>query len=401
VKNQVFISLTVFWRLLRHFGLHAAVHSFFFFTFGNASAQAPQGIPYQAIARNASGVAIANTAVKVRFSIRDSIATGPVKYQETHNPTTSALGLFSVNVGMGTVVSGSFSGINWGKNAKFLQVELDLAGGNNYTDLGTTQMMSVPYALQANSIKMKTSATGDTLYTGGGNYLIIPNVSQANSNYVTDIDGNVYQKIKIGNQEWLDENLRVSRYNNGDSILSGLNITEWKNTTYGAYSLYENSESNNLIYGKLYNWYAVSDPRKLCPLGYHVPSDSEWKSLETFLGMTPSEIDLLGERGALQNVGGKLKKTGILQNLTGQWLNPNQGATNETKFNGLPGGHRYYGDPGGGSGYIYITTSGYWWTSTSVSIDGAYYRLLYYNNGKSNRSGADFHFGFSVRCIKD
>jgi hypothetical protein len=114
-------------------------------------AQAPQGIPYQAIARNASGVAISNSAVKVRFTIRDSIATGAIKYQETHNPTTSALGLFSVNVGMGTVVSGTFSGINWGKNAKFMQVELDPAGGTSYTDLGTTQMMSVPYALHAGS----------------------------------------------------------------------------------------------------------------------------------------------------------------------------------------------------------------------------------------------------------
>ena len=111
--------------------------------------QAPQGIPYQAIARNTSGAAIAITAVKVRFSIRDSIATGVIKYQETHNPTTSALGLFSVNVGMGTVVSGTFSGINWGKNAKFLQVELNTTGGTTYTDLGTTQMMSVPYALYA------------------------------------------------------------------------------------------------------------------------------------------------------------------------------------------------------------------------------------------------------------
>ena len=127
-------------------------------------AQAPQGIPYQAIARNASGVAIANTAVKVRFSIRDSIATGAIKYQETHNPTTSALGLFSVNVGMGTVVSGTFSGINWGKNAKFLQVEMDPAGGTTFTDLGTTQMMSVPYALQSNGIKMRASFSGDTLF---------------------------------------------------------------------------------------------------------------------------------------------------------------------------------------------------------------------------------------------
>jgi hypothetical protein len=163
-------------------------------------AQAPQGIPYQAIARNASGVAIANTAVKVRFSIRDSIAIGAIKYQETHNPTTSALGLFSVNVGMGTVVSGTFSGINWGKNAKFLQVELNTTGGTTYTDLGTTQMMSVPYALQANSIKMKTSAIGDTLYTGGGNFVIVPGISVANpasgspnwdGNTLTDIDGNL------------------------------------------------------------------------------------------------------------------------------------------------------------------------------------------------------------------
>ena len=139
----------------------------------NTSAQAPQGIPYQAIARNASGVAIANTAVKVRFSIRDSIATGPVKYQETHNPTTSALGLFSVNVGMGTIVSETFSGINWGKNAKFLQVELDPAGGSSYTDLGTTQMMSVPYALfSEKSGNVQSNGSGSSsntlIYTSDG-----------------------------------------------------------------------------------------------------------------------------------------------------------------------------------------------------------------------------------------
>jgi hypothetical protein len=140
---------------------------FFFLLFTSSfllSAQAPQGIPYQAIARNASGVAIANIAVKVRFSIRDSIATGAIKYQETHSATTSALGLFSVNVGMGTVVSGTFSGINWGKNAKFLQVEMDPAGGITYTDLGTTQMMSVPYALYAGGLpSMVKSFAFDTL----------------------------------------------------------------------------------------------------------------------------------------------------------------------------------------------------------------------------------------------
>jgi len=144
-----------------------------YFALNTCKAQAPQGIPYQAIARNASGVAIANTSVKVRFSIRDSIATGPVRYQETHSPTTSALGLFSVNVGMGLVVSGSFSGINWGKNAKFLQVELDPAGGSSYTDLGTTQMMSVPYALfSEKSGNVQSNGSGSSsntlIYTSDG-----------------------------------------------------------------------------------------------------------------------------------------------------------------------------------------------------------------------------------------
>ena len=138
-------------------------------------AQAPQGIPYQAIARNASGVAIASTAVKVRFSIRDSIANGAIKYQETHNLTTSALGLFSVNVGMGTVVSGTFSGINWGKNAKFLQVELNTTGGATYTDLGTTQMMSVPYALYAGQ-----AASSSGVNSVGNGFTMISNLSPTN-----------------------------------------------------------------------------------------------------------------------------------------------------------------------------------------------------------------------------
>jgi uncharacterized protein (TIGR02145 family) len=144
-----------------------------YFALNTCLAQAPQAIPYQAIARNASGNAIASTLVKVRFSIRDSIATGPLRYQETHSPTTSALGLFSVNVGAGTVLSGTFSGINWGKNAKFLQVELDPAGGNTFTNLGTTQMMSVPYALNAGNGVSKGTTNGDILYWNGSEWIIL------------------------------------------------------------------------------------------------------------------------------------------------------------------------------------------------------------------------------------
>ncbi len=143
-------------------------------------AQAPQGIPYQAVARNSSGVILASTAISVRFTIRDSIATGAIKYRETHSLTTTALGMFSVNVGQGTPVTGMFSGINWGTNAKFMQVEIDPAGGSSYIDMGTQQMMSVPYALNSGSLKTTVSATGDTLYSGGGNFVIIPGISAAN-----------------------------------------------------------------------------------------------------------------------------------------------------------------------------------------------------------------------------
>jgi hypothetical protein len=124
----------------------------FFVFIKNLNAQVPQGIPYQAVARNGQGQPLANMNVKVRFSILDSTASGTAVYVETHSATTSALGLFTANVGMGTASTGTFSAINWGQNYKFLKVELDTtATGNSYIDLGTQQMMSVPYALYAGS----------------------------------------------------------------------------------------------------------------------------------------------------------------------------------------------------------------------------------------------------------
>jgi hypothetical protein len=146
-----------------------------------AQAQAPQGIPYQAAARNSSGAILASTAISVRFTIRDSVATGAIKYRETFSVTTTAQGMFSVNVGQGTVVSGTFAGINWGTNAKFMQVEMDPAGGASYIDMGTTQLMSVPYALNTASFKFRVSAIGDTVYSGNGSFVIIPGSSAANT----------------------------------------------------------------------------------------------------------------------------------------------------------------------------------------------------------------------------
>ena len=132
----------------------------------NTYAQVPQGIPYQAIARNGQGQPLAITNVKVRFSILDSTATGTAVYVETHNTTTSALGLFTANVGIGNPSAGTFSAINWGQNFKFLKVELDTtATGNSYIDLGTQQMMSVPYALWAGGLTQDQSATTEVIDT--------------------------------------------------------------------------------------------------------------------------------------------------------------------------------------------------------------------------------------------
>lgn len=141
--------------------------------FSTAHAQAPLGIPYQAVARNSSGAVIASTAISVRFTIRNSTATGTLLYRETHTTTTDDNGMFSVNVGQGSPVSGIFTSINWSTNSKFLQVELDPTGSSGYTDMGTQQLMSVPYSLYSNN-GFPSGVTGDIMYHNGTNWVKLP-----------------------------------------------------------------------------------------------------------------------------------------------------------------------------------------------------------------------------------
>ena len=138
-------------------------------------AQAPQGIPYQAVARDNAGNLIKNQNIAVRFSIHDGTANGTVVFTETHSVTTDALGLFAVNIGGGTS-SGTLADVNWGSGAKFTQVELDVTGGSNFIDMGTTQMMSVPYALYAGSSGNSSSVSmGAIGQTSSGNGATITN----------------------------------------------------------------------------------------------------------------------------------------------------------------------------------------------------------------------------------
>jgi uncharacterized protein (TIGR02145 family) len=194
---------------------------------------------------------------------------------------------------------------------------------------------------------------------------------------VSDIDGNFYTSIVINNQEWMQKNLAVSKYRNGDVIATGLSNTSWQSTTSGAVAIYDNLAANNTTYGKLYNWFAVVDPRGICPTGWHVPSDDEWLSLTQYLG------------GVL-DAGGKMKTT------TG-WNAPNSGATNISGFTGLPGGYRRFN--GTYSGYLGYA---YWWSSTSFSDPlFANYSALKFDDTVVFRWTLDKKSGLSVRCVKD
>ena len=136
--------------------------AFLFCCFIESNAQAPQAIPYQAVARDNFGIAIINQAVSLRFTIHDATANGLIVYRETQSKTTNPLGLFTANIGQGTVISGIFSIIDWGGGSKFLQVEMDATGGVIYVDMGTQQMLSVPYSIYAKTSESSSSVSGTT-----------------------------------------------------------------------------------------------------------------------------------------------------------------------------------------------------------------------------------------------
>jgi uncharacterized protein (TIGR02145 family) len=191
---------------------------------------------------------------------------------------------------------------------------------------------------------------------------------------MTDVDGNVYKTITIGTQTWMAENLKTTRYRNGEPIP---NVTAtWAGLTTGAYCWFNNDATTyKATYGALYNWYAVADSRNIAPTGWHVPTDAEWTTLTTFLG---------GESVA----GGKLKETG-----TSHWIVPNSGATNSSGFAALPGGSHYYQNS--------VGVNGNWW---SITVDDATFARgrgldYYYTNVSFN--GYDKKSGFSIRCVKD
>jgi uncharacterized protein (TIGR02145 family) len=215
----------------------------------------------------------------------------------------------------------------------------------------------------------------------GSNSCGVPDVHNTAKTYgsMNDQQGNVYKTIVIGSQEWMAENLKTDRYRSGDAIPRITSNGTWSSLNSGATCWMNNdSSANACAYGRIYNRFAVVDPRGLCPAGWHVPSDAEFSTLATNLGGTDS-------------AGGKMKSTSAL------WQSPNTGASNSSGFSALPGGSRQFNDgsfsaPGAGA---------YWWSSTNFISNLNYYYALLPNDAAFLRDFVDENYGFSVRCVKD
>ncbi len=195
---------------------------------------------------------------------------------------------------------------------------------------------------------------------------------------VTDFDGNVYNTITIGTQVWMKENLKVLHYRNGNPITNVTDNTAWFNLSTEAYCLYDNLAANGQDYGVLYNFFAVTDTRNICPVGWHVPTDAEWTILTDYLG-------------GLTVAGDKLREVG-----TAHWTSPNTGATNSSGFTGLPGGYRY---SSGTFGTIH--DRGLWWTATQQNSVNAAYRYVGFDFASVVASSANLKAGYSLRLVKD
>lgn len=209
---------------------------------------------------------------------------------------------------------------------------------------------------------------------------------------VTDIDGNMYATLLIGDQCWTASNLKTSHYSDGSAIPNITSNNEWRYLNTGAWCSYENNIVNGTTYGKLYNWFAAVDPRGICPLGWHVPTDAEWKLMESSLGVPANELNSAGVRGEAQNVGGRMKAHAL-------WNTPNAGATNESGFSGLPTGTR----DGFSEGTFYnLGDYGSWWSTTDYGEFnyGWYRRLSYFNTG-IHRTGYYKRNGHCIRCVQD
>jgi uncharacterized protein (TIGR02145 family) len=406
--------------------------------------QAPEKMSYQAVIRNSSDQLVKNTNVGIQISILQGSISGPAVYVERQFPTTNDNGLVSVEIGLGTVVSGIFSNIDWSNGEYFLKTETDLNGGSIYTITGTSQLLSVPYALYAKTAGNEFSGnyndltekpvftkwdkdstdnvtlTGDQTIAGiksfNGTVTVntpVNNTDAVNKEYVDillnriealelqvgikvkDLDDNIYSTVAVGTQVWMAEDLKTTKYNDGLSI--PLDHECINTPSYCLYN-YQGTFGNSSY--TVYNWYTVSTG-KLCPNGWHVPTDTEWTTLENYLIANGFNYDgtTTGNKIAKSLASSSGWMTSTIEGAVGNTDYPEK--RNATGFTAFPS---VTNNDDGGFGPTMIEN--HWWSSTTwsnewLTDDKAWYRGLYSGFNFVRRDVIEKCTGYSVRCLKD
>ena len=394
-------------------------------------AQTPQGFNYQATVRNTTGELIVNSNVYFKFNVIQGAQTTVPVFTETHYVPTDDLGQVTLIIGEGTANTGVFSEIDWSLGSYFLGIELSIDGPNDYVAMGTTQLLSVPYALYAANSGNATPTTPDLdsvlAENNSANSQQIKNlqdpteaqdaatkayidalianlqsqIDNTEAASVTDIDGNTYNYIAYGTQVWTVDNAAMVTYRDGTLIPQVTGATEWSNLTTGAWCYHNNDPTKP----RFYNWYAVmgihdTDPdtpnKEFAPDGWHVPSDAEWTTLENHLIANSYNYDQT-------NTGNKIAKS--MASNTG-WVfssteigavSNDQSLNNSSEFNAFPEATRINDGSFDSDGEGFDTI---FWSSTVADL-GSWYRLLNYESSSLGRGASNNQSGFSVRFVRD
>lgn len=273
------------------------------------------------------------------------------------------------------------------------------SSGNGYSIAEVNGATSYNWTVPIDATIISGQGTTSIIVTFGiyyGNVSVRAQNSCGNSEYknleitvnpivIADADGNIYNTITIGNQVWLNENLKTTKYNDGSNIPLVSNNQYWEELYTPGFCWYNNDEVNKDTYGALYNWYTVNTG-KICPLGWHVPSNDEWKTLEIFLGMSQIQADSVGWRGTDQGT--------QLKNNSG-WYSGGNG-TNTSGFTALPSGYRVYN-----GAFDCMGTHGFWWMTSDYNPVSSWARSIAYDSQKVRSLDVGIRYGQSVRCIKD
>ena len=379
-------------------------------TIGTCSATATISVtvnPLPSVSATASPAAICNGATSVltasganTYSWSGGLGSGASKtvtpsatttYTVTGTSTAGCTGTATVSVTVNPLptvtASASPSTINSGQSSV-----LSASGASTYSWSHSLGSGSSKTVTPSSTTTYSVTGTSTANCTNTATVTVTVNTFTCGTSTVT-YEGVTYNTVQIGNQCWFKENLRTTKYNDGTSITNVTDNATWTSTTSGAYCCYSNNTSNCTTYGALYNWYAVNTG-KLCPSGWHVPSDAEWTTLTNYL--SANSTYWCGSNSSY--IAKSLASTTSWNSSTNTCaVGNNLSANNSTGFSALPGGYRF----GSSGSFSSLGSYGYWWSSTEYDGSDAWYRHLYYDDANVYRYDGKKRSGFSVRCLRD